>query len=52
MSYPEEMCAPMREELTSVGFVELKTEEEVSSLLNKQEGSILLLVNSVCGCLC
>jgi len=50
MSYPEEMCAPMREELTSVGFVELKTEEEVSSLLNKQQGSILLLVNSVCGC--
>ena len=50
MSYPEEMCAPMREDLTSVGFVELKTEEEVSSLLNKQQGSILLLVNSVCGC--
>jgi len=50
MSYPEEMCTPMREELTSVGFIELKTEDEVSSLLDKKEGSVLLLVNSVCGC--
>ena len=50
MSYPEEMCAPMRTDLTSVGFIELRTPEEVSSLLDKKEGTVLLMVNSVCGC--
>ena len=39
----------MRAELTSVGFVELKTPEEVAILL-KKEGTSLLMVNSVCGC--
>ena len=50
MNYPEEMCAPMRADLTSVGFIELKTAEEVVALLEKKEGVILLIVNSVCGC--
>ena len=50
MNYPEEMCAPMRADLTSVGFVELKTSEAVSELLDKKEGAVLLIVNSVCGC--
>ena len=50
MSYPEEMCAPMRADLTSVGFVELRTPEDVSELLDKKEGTVLLMVNSVCGC--
>tara|TARA_B100001758_G_scaffold243670_1_gene253753 strand:- start:32 stop:445 length:414 start_codon:yes stop_codon:yes gene_type:complete len=48
--YPEEMCAPMREDLTSVGFIALRTSEEVSRLLDKKEGIVLLMVNSVCGC--
>ena len=48
--YPEEMCAPMREELTSVGFVALRTAESVSELLDKKEGTVLVMVNSVCGC--
>ena len=50
MSYPEEMCAPMCTDLTSVGFIELRTPEEVSSLLDKKEGTVLVMVNSVCGC--
>ena len=50
MNYPEEMCAPMRADLTSVGFMELKTAEEVVALLEKKSGVILLIVNSVCGC--
>ncbi len=50
MNYPEEMCAPMRVDLTSVGFVELRTPEAVSELLDKKEGTVLLMVNSVCGC--
>jgi len=48
--YPEEMCAPMREDLTSVGFVALRTSESVSELLDKKEGTVLVMVNSVCGC--
>jgi len=48
--YPEEMCAPMREDLTSVGFVALRTPEAVSELLDKKQGTVLMMVNSVCGC--
>ena len=48
--YPEEMCKPMREDLTSVGFIEMKTSDEVENILNKKEGTVLVMVNSVCGC--
>tara|TARA_B100001964_G_scaffold28327_1_gene28716 strand:- start:13 stop:429 length:417 start_codon:yes stop_codon:yes gene_type:complete len=50
MNYPEELCEPMRADLTSVGFVELKTPEAVSKLLDKKEGTALVMINSVCGC--
>lgn len=50
MNYPEEMCAPMRADLTSAGFLELRTPEAVSELLEKKHGTVLLMVNSVCGC--
>ena len=48
--YPEQLCKPMREDLTSVGFVELRSPEDVSEMLDKKEGTILVMVNSVCGC--
>ena len=48
--YSEEMCAPMREDLTSVGFAALRTAESVAELLDKKEGTVLVMVNSVCGC--
>ena len=48
--YPEEICTPMREELISEGFVSLNTAEEVKDLLEKNKGTVLLIVNSVCGC--
>jgi len=47
--YPEELVAPMRAELTTVGFKELKTAQEVKDLI-KQKGTTLMVVNSVCGC--
>ena len=50
MNYPEQLCAPMRADLTDVGFIELKTPDEVSELLEKKEGTALIMVNSVCGC--
>ncbi|MBI1940601.1 MAG: BrxA/BrxB family bacilliredoxin [Acidobacteria bacterium] len=48
--YPEEMVQPMREELTNIGFKELKTPDEVDSVLAKTQGSLLVVVNSICGC--
>lgn len=47
--YPEYMVAPMREELTSVGFDQLMTPEAVNEAI-KSEGTVLVMVNSVCGC--
>lgn len=47
--YPEYLVAPMRNELTSVGFEELKTPDEVDAAI-KQEGTVFVVVNSVCGC--
>jgi bacilliredoxin len=47
--YPEELVAPMRAELTAVGFKELKNAEDVHNIL-KESGTTLMVVNSVCGC--
>ena len=47
--YPEYMVAPIREDLTSSGFEQLMTPEEVDQAI-KSEGTVLLAVNSVCGC--
>lgn len=47
--YPEDMVKPLREELTSVGFEELKTTKDVDSALSKK-GKLLVAVNTVCGC--
>ncbi|MCU0420110.1 MAG: BrxA/BrxB family bacilliredoxin [Cyclobacteriaceae bacterium] len=48
--YPEQLVAPMRQDLTSVGFKELKSAEEVDQTLKSQKGTNLLVINSVCGC--
>lgn len=48
--YPPELVAPMKEDLTSVGFEELTSSNAVDELINKKEGSLLVVVNSVCGC--
>ncbi len=47
--YPEEIVLPMKEELTENGFTELRTPQEVEEHL-KQEGTTLVVINSVCGC--
>jgi putative YphP/YqiW family bacilliredoxin len=49
MPYSPLLIRPMREELTSAGFAELRTAEEVNSLLD-EKGTTLVVVNSVCGC--
>ncbi len=47
--YPEELVSPMRAELSSAGFDELKSAEAVEKCLEK-EGTTLVVINSVCGC--
>ncbi|GAB3009405.1 BrxA/BrxB family bacilliredoxin [Niabella terrae] len=47
--YPAEIVIPMKEELTDNGFVELQTPQDVDDSL-AQEGTNLLVINSVCGC--
>lgn len=47
--YPEYMVAPIREDLTSAGFEQLMSPEEVEQAI-KSEGTVLVAVNSVCGC--
>lgn len=48
--YPEELVAPMRSDLTSVGFKEFKSAEDVENHMKNQQGTTLLVINSVCGC--
>ncbi len=50
MPYPEMLVAPMRAELSNVGFKELKTAEDVENTFANQTGLSLVVVNSVCGC--
>ena len=47
--YPEEIVIPMKEELTENGFQELLSAKEVDETL-KQNGTTLVMINSVCGC--
>ena len=47
--YPEFFIAPMRDELTRLGMIELRSAEQVDNTLTK-EGTVMVVVNSVCGC--
>jgi len=47
--YPPQMVMPMKEELTAIGFEDLTTPEAVDSAIT-QDGTLLLVINSVCGC--
>ncbi|TGE10173.1 BrxA/BrxB family bacilliredoxin [Hymenobacter fodinae] len=49
-TYPEYMVAPIRQDLVEAGFEQLMTPEEVDAVLNEQSGTVLVAVNSVCGC--
>lgn len=50
MAYPELMIAPMREELTRLGVEELRTAEAVDAAVRETEGTLMVVVNAVCGC--
>ena len=48
--YPPELVKPMKEDLTNVGFNELTNSQEVDAMIQNTQGSLLVVVNSVCGC--
>ena len=50
-SYPEQIAAPYRKELTDNGFTQMLTPEDVDAALKRNDGKIIMVVlNSVCGC--
>ena len=50
MRYDPRLVQPMRDELTRAGFKELRTPDEVDATLKQSRGTVLVVVNSVCGC--
>ncbi len=48
--YDPFLVQPMRDELTTLGIQELRTPEEVDQTLQQEKGTVLVFVNSVCGC--
>jgi putative YphP/YqiW family bacilliredoxin len=50
MTYPEELIAPMRRELTRYGVEEARSPADVDRLVSPENGTVLIIVNSVCGC--
>jgi putative YphP/YqiW family bacilliredoxin len=50
MPYSELMIRPMREELTRIGVEELRTPEDVQKTLEGSTGTVMVVVNSICGC--
>ena len=50
MPYPDFFVAPMRQELTQLGVTELRTADEVDASIRETPGTLMIVVNSVCGC--
>ena len=50
MPYSELMIRPMREELTRIGVEELRTPEDVQKTIEDSKGTVMVVVNSICGC--
>jgi putative YphP/YqiW family bacilliredoxin len=50
MPYPEIMIAGMRKELANLGIEETKTPEQVQEAVENTDGTVMVVVNSVCGC--
>ncbi len=48
--YPQELVQPMKNDLTNVGFEQLVSADQVDETIKNSEGTLLVVVNSVCGC--
>jgi putative YphP/YqiW family bacilliredoxin len=50
VKYPEEFIGPMRQELTQLGVQETRTPEAVDAVLGSHGGTVMMVINSMCGC--
>ena len=50
MPYPETLIKLMREDLTRFGVEETRTPEELDNIVRETKGTVMVVVNSVCGC--
>jgi bacilliredoxin len=50
MPYPEIMIRPMREDLTRLGVEEMRTPAAVDETIQSSKGTLMVVVNSICGC--
>jgi putative YphP/YqiW family bacilliredoxin len=50
MPYPEFFVEPMRQELTRLGVRELRSAADVEQAVSSTAGTLMIVVNSVCGC--
>src|SRR3989475_12025244 len=50
MPYPEILIKPMREDLTRFGVEETRTPEDLDEVIRNTNGTVMVVVNSVCGC--
>jgi putative YphP/YqiW family bacilliredoxin len=50
MMYDDRIVQPMRQELTQLGIAETRTAADVDAVLGEKKGTVLVVVNSVCGC--
>ena len=50
MAYPEQLIAPMRQDLTRFGLEETRTPADVDRVLGPDSGMVMMVINSVCGC--
>ncbi len=50
MPYPEELIAPMRQDLVQLGFKEFRTADDVDAVLGTERRTTVVVINSVCGC--
>jgi putative YphP/YqiW family bacilliredoxin len=50
MPYSEILIKPMREDLTRIGVEETRSPEQVEQAISETKGTLLVVVNSVCGC--
>lgn len=48
--YPEALVLPMKQELVEDGFVDLTDPAQVDDMIKNTQGTVLIVVNSVCGC--
>jgi putative YphP/YqiW family bacilliredoxin len=50
MPYPEQLLIAMRQDLTQYGVEETRTPADVDRMLASENGTVMMVINSVCGC--